>query len=93
MQIEELLGVIQDCDGAPLSFSYQGKNFLTSSRPIRWYSRKLWWDEIDAAPKGSGGAILETEMWRLWASCDLERKLFELIHKLPEDTWVVQEVS
>lgn len=91
MQTEEVLGVLQDADGAPLSFNYRNKSYLASSRPVRWYSRKLWWEIADSAPRGIGSAIMEVEMWRLWASCGSESTFFELSHQLPQDIWVVQE--
>lgn len=92
MQTEELAGVLLDGDGAPLSFSYSGNSYLVASRPVRWYSRKLWWESAAAAPKGIGSSVMETEMWRLRASCGSSIKLFELSHQMPEDIWVVQEV-
>ncbi len=93
MQTEEILGVLQDSDGAPLSFKYRGKSYLVTSRPVRWYSRKLWWESAEAAPRGVGSAVMETEMWRLWASCGDTVAFFEIRHQLPQDTWVVQEVQ
>ncbi|MFM2020278.1 MAG: hypothetical protein RL718_859 [Actinomycetota bacterium] len=92
MQTEEILGVLQDSDGAPLSFKYQGVSYLVSSRPVRWYSRKLWWELADSAPRGIGSAVMETEMWRLWASAGAASAFFEIRHQLPQDIWVVQEV-
>jgi hypothetical protein len=93
MQTEEILGVLQDSDGAPLSFKYRGASYLVTSRPVRWYSRKLWWESAEAAPRGAGSALLETEMWRLWASCGETVAFFEIRHQLPQDTWMVQEVQ
>ena len=93
MQTEEILGVLQDSDGAPLSFKYRGASYLVTSRPVRWYSRKLWWESAEAAPRGVGSAVMETEMWRLWASCSDTVAFFEIRHQLPQDTWVVQEVQ
>jgi hypothetical protein len=93
MQTEEILGVLQDSDGAPLSFKYRGASYLVSSRPVRWYSRKLWWESAEAAPRGIGSAVMETEMWRLWAGCGEIVTFFEIRHQLPQDTWVVQEVQ
>lgn len=92
MHIESVQGVLQDNDGAPLSFHYAGKSYLVCSRPVRWYSRKLWWETEWSAEKGAGASILETEMWRLWASCGDTRVFFELSHSLPQDIWVVAEV-
>ncbi len=93
MQTETLNGVLLDTDGAPLSFQYRGNSFLVCSRPVRWYSRKLWWELAGSAAKGNGQAILEVEMWRLWASDSSSRLFFELRHQLPEDIWEISEVS
>jgi hypothetical protein len=93
MQTETLTGVLLDTDGAPLSFHYLGKSFLVCSKPVRWYSRKLWWEAAGSASKGSGQAILEVEMWRLWASDSSSRLFFELRHQSPEDIWEISEVS
>ena len=93
MQTETLSGVLLDTDGAPLSFQYLGRNFLVCSTPVRWYSRKLWWELAGSASKGNGQAILEVEMWRLWASDNSARLFFELRHQLPEDVWEISEVS
>jgi hypothetical protein len=93
MQQEKLIGVLEDADGAPLSFCWQGTSYLATSRPTRWYSRKLWWEVADAAPKGSGSAILETEIWRVWAACGLDRRLFEITRTNPGGEWLVLEVS
>ncbi len=93
MQTETLAGVLLDSDGAPLSFQYRSKSYLVYSKPVRWYSRKLWWEFAGSAAKGNGQAILEVEMWRLWAADGENRMFFELRHQIPEDTWEITEVS
>lgn len=93
MQLELITGVLLDFDGAPVCFSWRGKSYTVSSKPVRWYSRKLWWQEAAAAPKGIGAAILEVEMWRLWAASDTDRVFFELTHKMPEDLWEIAKGS
>ncbi len=93
MQLEELTGVMLDFDGAPVGFNYRGKHYLVASRPIRWYSRKLWWAEADSAPKGIGSALLEIEMWRLWAASDESRIFFELKHNQPQGNWEVSQIN
>jgi hypothetical protein len=82
-----------DFDGAPVGFNYQGKSFLVASRPVRWYSRRLWWEDAAAAPKGAGAALLEVEMWRLWAASGELRFFFELRHQRPEDRWEVSQLN
>lgn len=93
MQTEILDGVLLDTEGAPLSFQYAGKSYLVCSRPVRWYSRKLWWEIAQSAARGSGQALLEIEMWRLWATNNDSRLFFELRHQLPEDVWEIAEVA
>ncbi|MEY3561239.1 MAG: hypothetical protein RL068_391 [Actinomycetota bacterium] len=93
MQLEELSGVMLDFDGAPVGFRYRNQEYLVSSKPVRWYSRKLWWDEAVAAPKGTGAALLEIEMWRLWAATKDSSAFFELKHTRPEDSWQVSQIN
>ena len=93
MRLEEITGVLLDFDGAPVRFRYQNQDYTVASRPVRWYSRKLWWENAESAQKGIGAALLEVEMWRMWAISDQQRIFFELIHNQPQDNWVVQEIS
>lgn len=93
MRLEEITGVMLDFDGAPVGFNYQGKSFLVASRPVRWYSRRLWWEDAGSAPKGAGAALLEVEMWRLWAVSADVRIFFELRHQRPEDRWEVSQLN
>lgn len=55
-------GVVLDLDGAPVSFTFENRHYLVSSKPVRWYSRKLWWQQAESAPRGVGGALVEVEM-------------------------------
>lgn len=89
MQIETLSGVVVDLDGAPVCFVWRGAEYLVSSRPVRWYSRRIWWEETSSAPKGTGGPLMEVEMWRLWATSETSRTLFELRHLQPADSWEI----
>ena len=93
MQLQEITGVMLDFDGAPVGFRYLGKEYLVASKPVRWYSRRLWWSEVDSAAKGSGGSLVEVEMWRLWAASDGSRSFFELRHSEPQDTWEVNQIT
>lgn len=89
----ELSAVVLDPDGAPISFTYQDRHYLVSSRPVRWYSRKLWWQEADGIPRGSGSVVMEVEMWRLWAVSEFDRIFLELKHLQPENTWEIQAIN
>lgn len=93
MQQELITGVMTDFDGAPVCFSYQGHSYTVISRPVRWYSRKRWWQEATAAPKGIGAELIEIEMWRLWAASDHSRVFFELSHTLPQDSWEITQID
>ncbi len=88
-----ITGVVLNPDGAPVSFTYQNRHYLVSSRPVRWYSRKLWWQEAEAAPRGSGSALMEVEMWRLWAVSEFDRIFLELKHLQPEDSWEIYKID
>lgn len=93
MQIEKLAGVMLDFDGAPVSFIWQGRQYTVASRPVRWYSRKLWWQDADSAPRGVGAHLVEVEMWRLWAMSESERVFFEMKHLQPEDSWEIARID
>ncbi|MEY4327992.1 MAG: hypothetical protein RIR71_662, partial [Actinomycetota bacterium] len=60
---------------------------------VRWYSRRLWWEEAQAAPKGAGADLLEVEMWRLWAASGELRFFFELRHQQPEGRWEINQLN
>jgi len=93
LNTELATGVLLDADGAPASFNWRGEVFFTSSRPVRWYSRTLWWQHAGQAEPGSGQNLVETEMWRLWAANATGRYFFQLRHQLPEDSWEIEEAS
>ncbi|MEK9536328.1 MAG: hypothetical protein VWZ99_04205 [Aquiluna sp.] len=93
MQLETLAGVVLDADGAPVSFIWNSRQYTVASRPVRWYSRKLWWQEAAAAPRGAGAALVEIEMWRLWAVSDYDRVFLEMKHLDPEDSWEIHRID
>lgn len=93
MQQGLITGVMTDFDGAPVRFSWLGRSYTVISRPVRWYSRKQWWQQATAAPKGSGAELIEVEMWRLWAASDADRLFFELSHTMPEDAWEITQLE
>ena len=93
MQVEKLAGVMVDLDGAPVSFSWNGRHYTVISRPVRWYSRKLWWQDADSAPRGAGGNLVEIEMWRLWAASEMDRVFLEMKHLNPEDDWEIHRID
>jgi len=93
MKLEEITKVMLDYDGAPVGFNWRGKQFLVASKPVRWYSRKLWWEEAESAQKGIGAALMEIEMWRMWALSEQDRVFFELIHNQPQDNWVINQIN
>lgn len=86
-------GVVLDLDGAPVSFTFENRHYLVSSKPVRWYSRRVWWQEAPAAPRGSGSALVEVEMWRLWAASEFDRVFLELRHLQPEDVWEIYRID
>lgn len=86
-------GVVLDLDGAPVSFTFENRHYLVSSKPVRWYSRKLWWQQVEAAPRGVGSALVEVEMWRLWATSEFDRIFLELKHLQPEDVWEIYRID
>ena len=93
MQVEKLAGVLVDLDGAPVSFTWKGRQYTVSSRPVRWYSRRLWWQDAAAAPRGAGGDMVEVEMWRLWAVSESDRVFLELKRLNPGESWEIHRID
>ena len=93
MQLELITGVLLDFDGAPVCFSWRDKSYTVCSRPVRWYSRRMWWQEASGAPKGVGAELVEIEMWRLWAASHAGRYFFQLRHRMPGDQWEVETAT
>ncbi len=92
IQVDEPIAVMTNHDGQPVSFDWRGSQYLATGVPIRWYTRRSWWREVDQAPKGYSAQALEVEMWRVRAQCDYDSGLFELIHSTPDDQWKLVRV-
>jgi len=92
VRVDELIAVIANHDGQPISFDWRGRQYLAIGNPVRWYSRKSWWREIDAAPKGVGAAVIETEMWRVRAVSETDSGLFELRYNSLDDSWQLVQI-
>ena len=92
MQAEKVSEIALDFDGAPVSFVHDGLRYTVCSRPTLWYSRKRWWQEAGAAPRGVGALLVEEEMWRLWAVADSGQVLFEMRHSGADD-WEIYRVD
>jgi|LakMenE01Jun11ns_1017448.scaffolds.fasta_scaffold8204389_2 hypothetical protein len=86
-------GVVLDPDGAPISFTFENRHYLVCSRPVRWYSRKIWWQQAQGAPRGAGSDLVEVEMWRLWATSEFDRIFLELKHLQPEGVWEIYRID
>lgn len=87
LETKEAVSVLPSQDGQPVAFIWRGVQYLASSRPVRWYSRRSWWVDFDSVARGVGAVALEVEIWRLRASCETHSALFELEHLAPEDDW------
>lgn len=92
IQVDELIAVVTNHDGQPVSFDWRGSHYLAAGIPVRWYARKSWWREVDQAPKGHSAEAIEVEMWRVRAQCDADSGLFELIHVSSNDEWKLVRV-
>jgi len=93
LETELVTGVVLDADGAPACFTWRNAVFLTTSRPVRWYSRSLWWQHAGQAHPGQGQNLVETEMWRLWAASPDNRYFFQLRHQMPGDNWEIEQAT
>lgn len=83
---KEAVAVLCNHEGQPVAFILRGIQHLVSSKPVRWYARRSWWIDFDSANR-DGATALETEVWRLRASCEGNSGFFEIEHLQPEDTW------
>ncbi|MEY2826759.1 MAG: hypothetical protein RLZZ122_1123 [Actinomycetota bacterium] len=93
LRFETAIAVMVNHDGEPYAFKLADTQYLVCSKPVRWYSRKTWWKEAKAAPKGIGPSLIEVEMWRLWASCDSGQALFELRHEVHANNWQLVQLD
>lgn len=93
LQSQVLVAVLLNHDSEPYAFKLENQHFLVCSKPVRWYSRKTWWSQADAAPPGAGRALLEVEMWRLWATSEQTRGFFELRHELGSNQWQLVQID
>ena len=92
IQVDELIAVITNHDGQPISFDWRGSHYLATGVPVRWYSRKSWWREVDHAPKGASAEVMEVEMWRVRAQSEFDSGLFELRHNGSSDEWKLVQI-
>jgi hypothetical protein len=65
MNIEEPVNVELSDDGAPVRFLWRGVVYGVTSAPERWFARRSWWQLDGRAPRGTGAALIEQEMWRV----------------------------
>ena len=87
LRIDEAVAVLVDQEGSPVCFRWQEKDYLVSSRPVRWFARTQWWIG-ERAQRGIGSGALEVEMWRLMASpSDDSGSYFELLHNSIAHSW------
>lgn len=92
IQIDELIAVVTNHDGQPVSFDWRGSHYLATGLPIRWYARKSWWREVEQAPKGHSAQAIEVEMWRVRAQSEADSGVFELRHTGTNDEWKLVRV-
>ena len=65
INIEEPVTVELSDDGSPLRFEWRGVHYGVISAPERWFARRPWWLLDDRASLGTGGALIDREMWRV----------------------------
>lgn len=86
LHTKEVVSVLCNDEGQPVAFIWRGAQYLVSSRPVRWYSRRCWWVDFNSAYH-EGPASLEVEIWRLRGSSESDFGFFEIEHIQPEDEW------
>lgn len=65
MNIEEPVGVELSDDGSPIRFEWRGVVYGVTSAPEHWFARRSWWQLDGRAPRGTGEALIDREMWRV----------------------------
>jgi len=81
IRVDESIQVATNQAGEPVGFSWRNGSYQVITKPVRWFSRRNWWDESARAQRGIGAGVLELEMWRLSASKENSSPAqFELIH-------------
>ncbi|MEO0048965.1 MAG: hypothetical protein RL556_297 [Actinomycetota bacterium] len=86
-RVDETISVSVNEVGEPIGFSWAGRCYLVSAKPLRWFARKEWWVEAARVQRGIGAGVLELEMWRLVANDGSGAGQFELIHNSIEGSW------
>jgi hypothetical protein len=88
IRVDESIQVATNQAGEPVGFSWRNGSYQVITKPVRWFSRKNWWDESARAQRGIGAGVLELEMWRLSASKEnASPAQFELIHTEATNSW------
>jgi hypothetical protein len=88
IRVDESIQVATNQAGEPVGFSWRNGSYKVTNKPVRWFSRKNWWDESARAQRGIGAGVLELEMWRLSASKENSSpSQFELIHTEETNSW------
>jgi len=93
----EEVAVVTNATGEPIGFQWRERDFLVSTKPMRWFARRDWWQDATSARRGIGPGLLEVEMWWLTASCNSDdeavlSRQYELIHSLLDGSWVLSRI-
>jgi hypothetical protein len=86
LRIDEPVVVLVDQEGSPICFRWQGRDYVVSSRPVRWFARNEWWVG-ERAHRGIGSGAVEVEIWRFLATGDGTKCPFELLHNTAANSW------
>ena len=93
IRVDESIQVATNQAGEPVGFSWRNGSYQVITKPVRWFSRRNWWDESARAQRGIGAGVLELEMWRLSASKENSSPAqFELIHTEETNSWQLLRV-
>ena len=88
LRIDEPVVVLVDQEGSPVCFRWQERDYVVSSRPVRWFARTEWWIG-ERAHRGLGSGAVEVEMWRFIATGDGSKCPFELLHNTAANSWTL----
>ena len=85
-RIDEAVAVLVDQEGVPTLFRWREEDYQVGPRAVRYFTRSNWWVG-ERADKGTGSGVIEVEMWRLLATCDEVKTLFDLLHNSACGSW------
>lgn len=61
------VAVQTNISGIPGSFVLEGRTWLVTAEPVRWFERISWWETERRMSVRDGGTRIDVEVWQLQA--------------------------